>query len=105
MPPTRPGDEPSALPTELSGEPTAAPAAATGGLPEPQPRESTGGLSLAVTGPDGFTIASSFVDTRAIAGIDELPLGLSIPTLLAILSIVVLAAGVGRLQLAVGRTR
>jgi len=96
--------EPTALSPDLTGGPAAAPAG--GAAPAvPPPRGPNGGLSATRGASDGATIASTEVDATATTALDDLPMALGVPSLLAILSILVLGAGVGRLHLVAGRGR
>lgn len=100
---TLPGSGPDsarpAVPPELTGEPsTEAPAAVTAGTREGSSRDAGAAATTTAGTPSGFEIAAAAVPTAEAGAFDDLPMALRIPPLLAVLSICVVAAALGRVH-------
>ncbi len=94
-------DQPPLLPAELGAD--AAAPILVGVRPESDQQQTSGAQTSTPQVRHGIEVAASVVDTSGAGEVDDLPMALGLPSLLAVLSICVLGAGLGRLKLGARR--
>jgi len=97
-------EQPSDLPAALAGTLAVPAIPVTNAAPQSAPSRSDDGLSV-LDALGGFDTQASLGSTSASIALDAIPMALGVPSLLAMMSICVLAAGVGRLQFRPYRVR